>query len=124
MYVQLPSKMLNPNPDHRNRAIAAWFVCVGVRGGPCDAADEEGFWLDGLEEDVYVESRQAGFHVDLGDCICQGGFVACGGEGVRWVVDVPERHCYGGGDGGVWRWRLGLDKGCCRLKQPCLTFLL
>lgn len=90
--------MLNSNPDHGHRAIAAGFVGVGVGRGPRDAADEERLRLDGLEEDVYVESRQAGFDVDFGDCVCEGGFVGCGGEGVGWVVDVPERHCCG------WRW--------------------
>jgi len=49
--------------------------------------------LDGLEEYVYVESREADDGVEFCDFVCEGSFVGEGGEGVGWVVDYPERHC-------------------------------
>jgi hypothetical protein len=99
--------MLDPYPDHWYRAIGSWLIGVGSGGWTGDAADEEGFGLDGLEEDVYIESGEVGGDVDVGDCVCEGGFGGCGSEGGGWVVDDPERHCCES----LWGFRVGIGVG-------------
>jgi hypothetical protein len=112
--------MLDPDPNHWYRAIGSWLVGVGSGGWTRDAADEEGFGLDRLEEDVYVESGEVGGDVDVGDCVCEGGFGGCGGEGVGWVVDDPERHCCGC----LWDFGVGMvcGKDGSGEREVCLLF--
>jgi hypothetical protein len=89
--------MLNLNSDEWYRAIGSRLVCLVLGRWSRYAADEEGFGLDRLEQDVDVESGETAARVDICDCFCQGGLGGCGGEGAGGMVDNPERHLGGNG---------------------------
>lgn len=93
-HVHFPCNILNRDSDEWFLAFRPGDIGFVVGRGPGHAANEERCGLDGLEDDVYVESWKATADVNRGYFFGEGSSDFLGREG-RWrVVNDPERHVW------------------------------